>query len=138
MEGGTWKWIFFGLQKPWLKYQSITVFKLNELNTDFSQPTRKQEDQGSLCISTVFKESFIFSVQIGWEGGDAALCDFGVLVLILTDAVEVFNVAGPPQQLHKVLIMGDDQQLEVTLTRATLNDSGQSKQGEIKERKKLI
>lgn len=54
-------------------------------------------------------------MEIGGEGGDAALCDLRVLVLVLTDTVEVFNVAGPPQELHKVLIMGDDQQLKVTL-----------------------
>lgn len=42
----------------------------------------------------------------------------------------MFNVAGPPQQLHKVLIVGDDQQLEVTLARATLNDPGESEQEE--------
>lgn len=34
----------------------------------------------------------------------------------------MLDVAGPPQQLHKVLIVGDDQQLEVTLARAILND----------------
>lgn len=57
----------------------------------------------------------VCSVEVGREGGDAALCDLRVLVLVLTDAVEVFDVAGPPQELHKVLVMGDDQQLEITL-----------------------
>lgn len=37
----------------------------------------------------------------------------------------MLNVAGPPQQLHKVLVVGDDQQLEVTLAGAALNDSGE-------------
>lgn len=45
----------------------------------------------------------------------------------------MFNVAGPPQELHKVLVVGDDQQLEVPLARATLNDSGRSKEDEIKK-----
>lgn len=49
------------------------------------------------------------------DGADAALCDLRVLVLVLTDAVEVLDVAGPPQQLHEVLVVGDDQQLEVAL-----------------------
>lgn len=35
----------------------------------------------------------------------------------------MFDVAGPPKQLYKVLVMGDDQQLEVALAGATLNDS---------------
>lgn len=43
----------------------------------------------------------------------------------------MLDVAGPPQQLHKVLVVGDDQQLEVALARATLNDSGESEQEEI-------
>lgn len=77
-------------------------------------------------------------MEIGWEGGDAALCDLRVLVLVLTDAVEVLDVAGPPQQLHKVLVVGDDQQLEVSLARATLNDPGESKREEIKENIKFI
>lgn len=42
----------------------------------------------------------------------------------------MLDVAGPPQQLHKVLVVGDDQQLEVTLARATLNDSGEGEQEE--------
>lgn len=54
---------------------------------------------------------------------DAALCDFRVLILVLTDTIEMFNVAGSPEQLHKVLVVSDDQQLEVALVRATLNDS---------------
>ena len=77
-------------------------------------------------------------MEIRREGVDAALCDFGVLVLVLVDAVKVFDVTRPPQQIHKILIVGDDQQLEVTLTRATLNDSGESKQGDIKKYKKFI
>lgn len=72
-------------------------------------------------------------MEIGGERGDAAFCDFRVLVQVLTDAVEVFDVAGPPQQLHEVLVVGDDQQLEVTLARATLNDSEESE----KEKKVL-
>lgn len=35
----------------------------------------------------------------------------------------MFNVAGSPEQLHKVFVVSDDQQLEVALARATLNDS---------------
>lgn len=72
-------------------------------------------------------------MEIGREGGDAALCDLGVLVLVLADAVEVLDVAGSPQQLHKVLVVGDDQQLEVALARAALDDSGESEQEEIKK-----
>ena len=71
-------------------------------------------------------ESLVCSVEIGREGGDAALCDLRVLVLVLTDAVEVLDVAGAAQQLHKVLVVGDDEQLEVTLARATLNDPEES------------
>lgn len=48
-------------------------------------------------------------VQVGGEGGDAALADFRVLLLVLADAVEILDVAGPAQQLHKVLVVGDDQ-----------------------------
>lgn len=62
------------------------------------------------------------SVQVGGEGGDAALPDFRVLLLVLADAVEVLDVAGAAQQLHKVLVVGDDQQLEVALAGATLDD----------------
>lgn len=61
-------------------------------------------------------------MQIGGEGADAALCDFRVLVLVLADAIEVFDVTGAAQQLHKVLVVRDDQQLEVALTGTTLND----------------
>ena len=43
----------------------------------------------------------------------------------------MLDVAGPPQQLHEVLVVGDDQQLEVTLARATLNDPGESEGEEI-------
>lgn len=46
------------------------------------------------------------------------------MVLVLADAIEVLDVAGATQQLHKVLVVGDDQQLEVPLSRATLDDSG--------------
>lgn len=73
------------------------------------------------------KEPVVCSVEIGRERVDAALCDLRVLVLVLTDAVEVFDVAGPPQKLHKVLVMGDDQKLEITLARAALNNSVESK-----------
>lgn len=34
------------------------------------------------------------SVQVGREGGDAALPDLRVLLLVLADAVEVLDVAG--------------------------------------------
>lgn len=72
------------------------------------------------------EEPLFCSVQIGWEGGDAALPDLWVLVLVLTDAVEVLDVAGAAQQLHKVLVVGDDQQLEVPLAGAALDDSADS------------
>lgn len=39
----------------------------------------------------------------------------------------MFDVAGPSQQLHKVLIVSDDKQLEVTLTRTTLDDAEDAK-----------
>lgn len=67
-------------------------------------------------------------MEIWWEGGDAALCDFRVLILVLTDTVEVFDVAGSSQQLHKILVVGNDQQLEVALARAILNNPGTNKQ----------
>lgn len=63
-------------------------------------------------------------VKVRREGGDAALGDLRVLVLVLTDAVEVLDVAGATQQLHEILVVGDDQELEVPLSRATLDDSG--------------
>lgn len=51
----------------------------------------------------------------------------------------MLDVAGPPQQLHKVLVVGDDQQLEVPLTRATLNDSGgESEREEIRKYIKFL
>lgn len=67
-------------------------------------------------------EALLGSVQVGGEGGDAALHDLRVLVLIFADAVEVLNVARATQQLHEVLVMSDDQQLEVALAGATLDD----------------
>ena len=76
------------------------------------------------CIS---KESSVLSLEVWWERANAALCDLRVLVLVLADAVEVLDVAGPPQQLHEVLVMGDDQQLEVTLAGATFDDSGEKR-----------
>jgi hypothetical protein len=54
-------------------------------------------------------------VQVGGEGGDTALGDLRALVHVLPDTVEVFHVVGAPQELHKVLVMGDDEQLEVAL-----------------------
>lgn len=60
-------------------------------------------------------------MQVGGERGYAALHDLRVLVLVFADAVEVFDVAGATEQLHKVLVMGDDQQLEVALAGATLD-----------------
>lgn len=39
----------------------------------------------------------------------------------------MLDVARPSQQLHKVLVMSDDKQLEVTLTGAAFNDSGESR-----------
>lgn len=41
--------------------------------------------------------------------------------------VEMLHVVGAPQELHKILVMGDDEQLEVTLSRATLDDSTMEK-----------
>lgn len=55
-------------------------------------------------------------MEVSREGGDAALGDLRVLVLVLADAVEVLDVAGAAQKLHKVLVVGDDQQLEVALS----------------------
>lgn len=43
--------------------------------------------------------------------------------MVLFDPVEMLHVVGATQKLHKVLVMGDDEQLEVTLPRATLDDS---------------
>ena len=64
------------------------------------------------------------SVEVGGERGDAALGDLRVLLLVLADAVEVLHVAGASQQLHKVLVVSDDQQLEVALAGAALDDPG--------------
>lgn len=38
----------------------------------------------------------------------------------------MLDVAGAAQQLHKVLVVGDDQQLEVPLAGAALDDSADS------------
>lgn len=38
----------------------------------------------------------------------------------------MLDVAGPAQQLHKVLVVGDDQELEVPLSGAALDDSGRA------------
>lgn len=54
---------------------------------------------------------------------DAALGDHWALVLVLADPVEMLHIIGATQELHKIFIMGDDEQLEVTLLRATLDDS---------------
>lgn len=67
-------------------------------------------------------------MEIRGKRGDAAFCDLSVLVLVFTDAVEVLDVTGASQQLHKVLVVGDDQQLEVTLPGAAFNDSAQTKE----------
>ena len=84
----------------------IPVFKQNELNMNCDKsnkiymitPIQKQFVKGSV----------VCSVEIGREGGDAALRDLRVLVLVFTDAIEVFDVAGPTQEFHKVLVVGDD------------------------------
>lgn len=75
-------------------------------------------------------EARLCSVEVRREGGDAALCDLRVLVLVLADAIEVLDVAGPAQQLHKVLVVGDDQELEVPLSGAALDDSGRGSDSE--------
>lgn len=62
-------------------------------------------------------------MEIRRERGDAALVDFGVLVLVLANSVEVLDVARAAQELYKVFIVGDDEQLEIALTRTTLDDS---------------
>lgn len=64
-----------------------------------------------------------FLMEVRRERGDAALVDFGVLVLVLADSVEVLDIAGATQELHKVFIVGDNEQLEIALTRTTLDDS---------------
>lgn len=48
--------------------------------------------------------------------------------MVFADAVKVFDVAGAAEQLHKVLVVGDYQQLEVALARATFYNSRESKQ----------
>lgn len=62
-------------------------------------------------------------MQVAVKSGDATLGDLGALVLVLLDPVEVLHIVGATQELHKILIVGDDEQLEVTLPRATLDDS---------------
>lgn len=54
-------------------------------------------------------ESVVCSVQVRGERGNTALCDLRVLVLVLADPVETFDVAGAAQQLHKVFVVGDDE-----------------------------
>lgn len=49
----------------------------------------------------------------------------------------MFDVAGPAQQLHKVFIVGDDEQLEVSLARAILDDSAEQNK-EIKLHKYFV
>lgn len=39
----------------------------------------------------------------------------------------MLDAPGPNQQLHKVLVMSDDQQLEVTLLRASPDDPGEDR-----------
>lgn len=41
--------------------------------------------------------------------------------------VEMLHIVRATQELHKILIVGDDEQLEVTLSRATLDDSAMEK-----------
>lgn len=42
----------------------------------------------------------------------------------------MLDVAGPAQQLHKVLVVGDDQELEVSLSGAALDDSGKASEAD--------
>lgn len=42
----------------------------------------------------------------------------------------MLDVAGAAQQLHKVLVVGDDQELEVPLPGAALDDSGRGADSE--------
>lgn len=62
-------------------------------------------------------------MQVGVKSLDAAFGDLWTLVLVLLDPVEVFHVIGAAEKFDKVFIVGDYKQLEVTLLRATLDDS---------------
>lgn len=45
----------------------------------------------------------------------------------------MLDVAGPPKEFHKVLVVGDDQQLEVALAGAVLDDSGESERERVND-----
>lgn len=106
-------------------YISITCFDKEITITLQKSLTLLNAELDHCTFPPELRESTVSSVQVGGEGGDAALGDLRVLVLVLADAVEVLDVAGPAQQLHKVLVVGDDQQLEVPLARAALYDPGE-------------
>ena len=61
-------------------------------------------------------------MQVGVERGHTALCDLGALLHVLADPVEMLHIVGPPQELHKVFVVGDDEELEVALFGAALDD----------------
>lgn len=105
-------------------YLERFYWKVSESGISSNSLKTKSEQVWSIAVYFWSRtEPGACSVEVGWQGGDAALDDFRVLVLVLTDTIEVFNVAGPAQQLHKVFIVCDDEQLEVSLARAILNDS---------------
>lgn len=65
-------------------------------------------------------------MQVGVERVDAAFADLRALVLVLPDPVEMLHIVGSSQELYKILVMGDDKQLEVALTRTTFDNSART------------
>ncbi len=43
------------------------------------------------------------------------------MVLVLPDPVELLHIVGPSQELHKILVVGDNKELDVALARTTLD-----------------
>ncbi len=60
-------------------------------------------------------------MQVGVESVNVTLRDLWALVLVLPDPVEMLHIVGPSQELHKILVVGDNKELEVALTRTTLD-----------------
>lgn len=49
------------------------------------------------------------------QGGDTASHDLRTLVDVLLDPVELLHILRTSQELHKIFIVSDDQELKVTL-----------------------
>ncbi len=60
-------------------------------------------------------------MQVRVESVNVTLRDLWALVLVLPDPVEMLHIVGPSQELHKILVVGDNKELEVALARTTLD-----------------